>query len=257
MPKIAANLSHLWVELPYLDRFDAASEAGFDGVEVLFPYEVPAQDTQNALRRCNLPMVLINAPPPNYTGGPRGFAAVPGAEERFRYDLRRSLRYCDALKVPTLHVMTGDAEGSVARKTLVENLRVACGMARGKVTLTLEPLNTIGMPNYFLNDFSLAADIIEEVNAPNLRLQYDSFHAQVIHGDAVGVYEAHAHLIGHVQIGDAPNRTPPGTGEVDFNALGRAIKSSGYEGWISAEYTPPQRTEDALEWLSDLRALLN
>lgn len=253
MFKIAANLSHLWPELPYLDRFDAAADAGFDGVEVLSPYDMPAKETQRALLKCGLPLILMNAPPPNYTGGARGFAAVPDLQARFHYDLRRVLRYSEMLRVPMLHVMAGVAEGEDARKTLVENLRWASEEVPAGMTLLLEPLNATSMPGYFLNDYALAADILHEVNAPNVALQFDSFHAQVIHGDALEVYDTYKALVRHVQIGDAPGRTTPGTGEVDFGGLFERLQNDRYAGWISAEYTPDPQTENSLEWLHSLR----
>ncbi|WP_299401693.1 TIM barrel protein [uncultured Roseobacter sp.] len=253
MLKLAANLSHLWQELPYLDRFDAAAEAGFDGAEVLFPYDMPAKDTQRALLRCGLPLVLINAPPPNYTGGERGFAAVPGLEGRFRYDLRRALRYCEVLRVPMLHVMCGVAEGAEARQTLIENLRWASGELPQGLTLMLEPLNAESMPGYFLNDYGLAVDILQELSLPNIALQFDSFHAQSIHGDAVKVYQTHKLWVRHVQIGDAPGRTTPGTGSVDFEGLFEHLIADNYAGWVSAEYTPGPQTEESLAWLRALR----
>ncbi|MBW4706880.1 TIM barrel protein [Roseobacter sp. YSTF-M11] len=253
MFKIAANLSHLWPELPYLDRFGAAADAGFDGVEVLFPYDMPAKDTQRALMRCGLPMVLINAPPPNYTGGPRGFAAVPGSQARFRFDLRRAVRYCDALRVPTLHIMAGVAHGPDARATLLENLAVAADTVPDTMTLTLEPLNGTDMPGYFLDSFDLAVEILEELQAPNVGLQFDTYHAQMIHGDCLAVFEAHRKWVRHIQIGDAPGRSPPFSGQVDFDRFFAAVGASGYAGWISAEYTPTMPTEDSLGWLQALR----
>ncbi|WP_298915855.1 TIM barrel protein [uncultured Roseobacter sp.] len=249
MFKIAANLSHLWPELPYLDRFEAAAEAGFEGVEVLFPYDMPAKDTQRALLRSGLPMVLMNAPPPNYTGGPRGFAAVPEAQDRFRFDLRRALRYCDALHVPMLHIMTGAAEGQHAREVLIENLSWAVQNIPEGLTLTLEPLNAIDMPGYFLGDYDLAADILQEIDAPNLGLQFDTYHAQTIHGDCLAVFDAHKDIIRHIQIGDAPGRCVPGTGEIDFARFFEVLKDSGYDRWVSAEYTPTLQTEDSLGWM--------
>ncbi|MDW3223790.1 MAG: TIM barrel protein [Paracoccaceae bacterium] len=253
MFKIAANLSHLWPEIPYLDRFDAAAEAGFEGVEVLFPYDMPAKDTQRALLKSGLPMVLINAPPPNYTGGARGFAAVPELDDRFRFDLRRALRYCEALRVPMLHVMTGAAEGTEARETLIANLRWASEQVPENMTLLLEPLNTVSMPGYYLNDYELAADILNELGISNIALQFDTFHAQTIHGDALEVYEKHKLLVRHIQIGDAPDRTTPGQGDVNFNAFFDRLKADGYAGWVSAEYTPGPQTEDSLSWLHALR----
>ncbi|TMM52460.1 hydroxypyruvate isomerase family protein [Sulfitobacter sabulilitoris] len=248
MPRFAANLSHLWAELPYLDRFDAAAAAGFKAVEVLFPYDMPAKDTQRALLANELEMVLINAPPPNYTGGARGFAAVPGGAARFQHDMRRAFRYTDALRVPMLHVMTGEADGDHARDTCIENLIWASANAPPGLTLTLEPLNPVAMPGYYLNDYALAAEIVAAVDAPNLGLQFDSYHAQMIHGDAVAVLRDYRPLVRHVQIGDAPDRGPPGTGSIDFDALFAALDDSGYTGWVSAEYKVPGRTQDTLGW---------
>ncbi|WP_415922603.1 hydroxypyruvate isomerase family protein [Tateyamaria sp. SN6-1] len=249
MPRFAANLSHLWAELPYLDRFDAAAEAGFEAVEVLQPYDVPAPETQAALRRNGLRFLLLNAPGPNYTGGPRGFAAVPGAEKRFDYDMRRAVRYAQAFGASMIHVLSGVAEGPEARQCLVDNLKRACDGLPDDLTVTLEPLNTEVNPGYYLSDYDLAAEILETVDAPNIGLQYDSYHAQVITGDAVACFDAYAPLIRHIQLGDAPDRTTPGRGNIDFAALFAAIDRSGYGGWVSAEYTPTGRTEADLDWM--------
>lgn len=254
MLKFSANISHLWVELPYLDRFEAAASAGFEAVEVLFPYEIAAKETRRALLKSGLSMVLINAPPPNYTGGSRGFAAVPELKERFRRDLVRALRYAEALRVECLHVMTGTAEGPAARETLVENLRWAETVLPDGLTLTLEPLCAESMPGYFLNDYGLTADILDEIDSPRIGLQFDSYHAQTIHGDAVQVFETYRGMIRHVQIGDAPGRGVPGSGTVDFVKLFAALRDSGYDGWVSAEYTPGPRTEAQLDWLALARA---
>ncbi len=247
--KFAANLTLLWRELPYLDRFEAAADAGFEAVEVLFPYDVAAKETLGALQANGQRMILINAPPPNYTGGDRGFAAVPAAAERFQYDMKRVFRYAEALGVTFVHVMTGEGEGPACKQTLIDNLRWAAGAAPKGVTLTLEPLNPVAMPGYFLNDYDLAAEVLAAVDASNVGLQYDSYHAQVIHEDAVAVYEAHRDLIRHIQIGDTPERGAPGTGDIDFDALFNAVAASNYAGWVSAEYHPHGRTEDTLHWM--------
>lgn len=250
--KAAANLSHLWPELPYLDRFDAAANAGFKGVEVLFPYDVPAKETKRALMRGGLEMVLINAPPPNYTGGARGFAAVTGDEARFAHDMRRAGRYAEALRVPMLHVMSGVARDDAAKATMIANLTEAAKSAHEGLMLTLEPLCPQSLPEYFLNDYALAAEIIEAVDAPNLRLQFDSYHAQMIHGDAVEVFQKYRDMIVHVQLGDTPSRGAPGTGDVDFSALFDEMRNSGYSGWVSGEYTPGPSTESTLGWMKML-----
>lgn len=250
--KAAANLSHLWPELPYLDRFDAAAKAGFSGVEVLFPYEVAAKETQRALMRGGLQMVLINAPPPNYTGGPRGFAAVPGDEARFAYDMRRACRYARELRVPMIHVMSGPGAGAASKTVMIDNLKRATESAHEGLTLMLEPLCPQSQPEYFLNDYALAAEIIAAVDAPNIALQFDSFHAQMIHGDAVAVFEQYRALIRHVQIGDTPTRSAPGTGGVDFPALFAVMRKNGYDGWVSGEYTPGPDTNSTLDWMKFL-----
>ncbi|MCB1312405.1 MAG: TIM barrel protein [Sedimentitalea sp.] len=249
MPRFAANISLLFAELPYLDRFDAAAAAGFEAVEILFPYDVAAKQTKRALLRNGLDLVLINAPPPNYTGGAPGYAAVPGAEGRFRHDIRRVLRYASELKPGLIHVMAGYESGAAAQDSFVSNLQWAADLAPGQ-RFTIEPLNGADQPGYFLNDYALAAEVLAQVERPNVGLQYDSYHAQEIHGDALKVWEAYGALAMHVQIGAAPGRTEPGKGKMDFATLFAAIDASGYTGWASAEYVPStKRTEDSLGWL--------
>jgi len=248
----AANLSLLWAKLPYLDRFDAAAEAGFSAVEVLFPYEMPAKETQRALLRNGLDLVLINAPPPNYSGGAPGFAALPGGEARFAHDMQRVTRYVQALRPKLVHVMAGEAEGAVATETFVANLKRAAAEAPEGVMLMIEPLSPQAKPGYFLNDYAQAADLLAAIDAPNVALQFDSFHAQMIHGDAVGVFEEYAPLIRHVQLGDTPARGAPGTGDVDFDALFVALRARGYDGWVSGEYHPGGPTEETLGWVAAL-----
>jgi hydroxypyruvate isomerase len=247
--KFAANLSLLWPELPYLDRFEAAAKAGFKAVEILFPYDVAAKETQRALTVNGLEMILLNAPPPNYTGGPRGFAAEPDLVERFRRDIVRAYRYAEALGVSFVHVMAGTAEGSQAKVTFIDNLIWAAGCAPDGLMLTIEPLNPHAMPGYFLNDYALAAEVLAAVDAENVALQYDSYHAQMIHRDAVAVFEEYRPMIRHIQFGDTPDRGVPGSGDVDFATLFARIDATGYDGWISAEYHPGGLTEDTLDWM--------
>lgn len=249
MPRFAANLTYLWAELPYLDRFDAAADAGFSAVEVQQPYDVPAPDTLAALHRNGLQMVLLNAPGPNYTGGARGFAAVPGGEKRFDYDMRRAVRYAQTLGASIIHVLSGDGRGDEAKATLIGNLRRAAATLPDGLTLTLEPLCPEAQPDYFLNSFDLAADVIDAVGAPSVGVQFDSYHAQQITGDSLGTFLAMRPLVRHVQIGDAPGRAVPGAGHIDFPALFAAIDDSGYDGWVSAEYRTDGRTDKTLGWM--------
>ncbi|WP_170789491.1 hydroxypyruvate isomerase family protein [Ruegeria lacuscaerulensis] len=249
MPKFAANISLLFTELPYLDRFQAAAEAGFQAVEILFPYEPAAKETRRALLANGLDLVLINAPPPNYTGGEPGYAAVPGGEARFQSDIRRVMRYADVLKPGLIHIMSGYCAGPDALKTMVENLKWAADFAP-KQHFTIEPLNPVSQPNYFLNDYYLAAKVLALVDRPNIGLQYDSFHAHMIHGDALDVWHRFHHIVTHAQIGAAPDRSEPGRGPTDFAALFEAFDEMGYSGWVSAEYTPSTaQTFNSLDWV--------
>lgn len=248
MPRFCANLTWLFTELPFLDRIGAAKEAGFDAVEVLFPYDVNAQDVVNQLVRHDLKMALINCPPPNYTGGPQGFAAIPGLEDRFRRDFTRALRYAKTLGAQHLHIMAGEAEGTAAKDTFIANLRWAATEAPGQ-SLTIEPINRDSMPGYFLSDFTLAREVIETVNAPNLWLQFDAFHAAKITGDVMGTWAAMRDITAHVQVAQTPDRTEPDAGQIDFPAFFAALDADGYDGWVSAEYGPRTTTEAGLGWL--------
>ncbi|TNC52474.1 TIM barrel protein [Rubellimicrobium rubrum] len=248
MPRFAANLTLLFTELPFLDRFEAARAAGFDGVEVLFPYDCPAPQILERLDRTGLAMVLMNCPPPNYADGPRGFAAVPAAEARFRTDFRRAARYAATLGAKHLHIMAGAAEGEAARACFVRNLAWAAQSAP-RLSLTIEPINGQDMPGYFLQDFGLAAEILERIGAPNLRLQFDAYHAHRLTGDVLGTWDRVRHLVAHVQVGGFPGRHEPLGGEIDYPAFFARLKAQGYAGWISGEYHPAGATRDGLAWI--------
>ena len=249
MPKFCANLTWLFTELDFLDRFEAAKEAGFDAVEVLFPYDVNAQDIVAALGRYELQMALINCPPPNYTGGPQGFAAVPGLEDRFKKDFGRALRYAQTLGAKHLHIMSGVAEGPAAKETFLNNLRWAAAEAPAQ-SLTIEPINNETMPGYFLNDFDLGREIVTAIDAPNLRLQFDTFHAAKITGDVLGTWDAMRDITAHVQVAQMPDRGEPDQGEIDYPAFFSLLDAQGYAGWVSGEYKPRRTTEEGLGWLA-------
>lgn len=248
MPRFAANLTVLFTELPLMDRFAAAKEAGFDGVEVLFPYEESAQTMRDQIVLNGLSFVLQNTPPPNWTGGPRGFAAVPGLEDRFRKDFDRALRFADVLKPQVIHVMAGPTDDPAARQTFVANLRWAAERAPDR-RLTIEPINRHDMPGYWLADFDLAADVLDEVAAPNLSLQFDAYHAQRITGDVTGTWARHGARAAHVQIAGFPGRHEPAGGEIDYPAFFDRLDADGYRGWVSAEYSPGTTTQAGLGWL--------
>lgn len=253
MPRFCANLTMLFPELGFMDRFGAAKDAGFDAVEVLSPYDVPVQDVVNQLARFELQMVLINCPPPNYTGGVPGFAAVAGSEARFRQDFKRTIRYARAMKTQCVHVMAGEAEGPGARSLFIDNLRWAAAEAP-KQMLTIEPLNPTDRPGYFLNDYHVACDILRDVDAPNLRLQFDTYHVARIHGDVMPVWDAARDLVGHIQVGQTPHRTEPDKGEIDHPAFFQVLDRDGYTGWVSAEYHPAGTTLGGLGWMGQANA---
>ncbi|RCW80022.1 hydroxypyruvate isomerase family protein [Paracoccus lutimaris] len=248
MARFAANLTYLFTELPMLQRFAAARRAGFDGVEILFPYDLPAKELIAAAQESSLRFVLMNTPPPNWAGGPRGFAAEPGNETRFRSDFDRALRYAEALQVAHLHVMAGKAEGPKARETLLRNLEWACARAP-EMSLTLEPMNSSDMPGYFLDSFDLASEIIDEIDQPNLGLQFDVYQAHMIHGDVIHTWERHARNTHHIQIAGCPGRHEPRAGEINYAGFFRAVDAAGFRGWVGAEYTPRTSTEAGLRWL--------
>lgn len=248
MPKFAANLSWLFPDLPFMDRFKAAKEAGFAAAEVLFPYDNPTQDIRDQLVWNGLSFVLMNCPPPNSTGGPQGFAALPGLEDRFRRDFDRTLRYARVLKPAHIHIMAGAADGPEAEATFLDNLRWAAGRAP-KQSLTIEPINRHDMPGYFLADYDLAARLLDAVAAPNLGLQFDVYHAHRITGDVMAAWARHGHRAAHVQIAGFPGRHEPQGGEIDYPAFFARLDHDGYNGWVSAEYAPSGPTASGLSWM--------
>ncbi|MFT5064878.1 MAG: hydroxypyruvate isomerase [Yoonia sp.] len=246
MPRFCANLTMLFKELPFMERFGAARAAGFDAVEVLFPYDVAVPDIVDMMSHNDLPLVLINCPPPNYTGGERGFAAVAGS--RFRQDFKRAARYAKALSAQHLHIMAGIAEGPDAKATFVDNLRWAVTEAPNQ-SLTIEPINQDDMPGYFLSDFDLAAEVIAAVDAPNLRLQFDAYHAQKITGNVMGTWARMRDITVHVQVAQTPDRTAPDQSDIDYVAFFAALDADEYDGWVSGEYTPAARTTQSVGWI--------
>lgn len=257
MPRFAANLTLLFTELPMEARFEAAAKAGFKAVEILFPYDLSAETLRRAAVAAGMEIVLINCPPPNWTGGPRGFAAQPQTRDRFRRDFDRCLRVAEALRARQIHVMAGTLEGNspddatAARDCLIENLSWACERAP-HASLLIEPINQTDMPGYALSDFGLAADVIAAVGATNLGLQFDAYHAQMITGDAMATFAAHRPLIRHIQIAGLPGRHEPVSGGgLDYPAFFAAVDASGFRGWVSAEYNPAALTGKGLGWLTE------
>lgn len=250
MPRFAANLSFLFTEVPFPERFAAAAAAGFRAVEFMFPYEWPTEEIADRLSAAGLRNVLFNVAQGNWASGERGIAALAGREGEFIDAIGTGLRYAETLGCAQLHVMAGLTEHGASRATFVSNLAAAAAdlAARSNVTLLIEPINTKDMPGYFLTALEEAREIIAEVGKPNVGLQLDLYHRQVMRGDARDALRAFADITRHIQIASPPDRGEPDRGELDYAAIFRDIDSSGYSGWVGCEYKPRGRTADGLQW---------
>ncbi len=253
MVQLAANLSMMFTEVPFLDRFERAAKAGFGAIEYLFPYEFPAPEIASRLRENGLRQVLFNAPPGNWPAGERGLAAVPGREAEFREGLSRALDYAAALGCGQVHVMAGILPPGVAPLTAASvyaaNLAWAVEQATGAVvTLLIEPINHRDMPGYVLNTTRQAAEIIAAIGNGALKLQFDLYHCQITEGDVTRRMAELMPLIGHMQIADVPDRHEPGTGEIGWDYVFRRIDALGYKGFVGCEYRPAAATEEGLAW---------
>ena len=256
MIRLAANLSMLFNEHAFLDRFNAAAEVGFNGVEYLFPYAFAASDLQHALKENRLEQVLFNLPPGDWDAGERGLASLPGREAEFRDSVTAALSYAEALNCPRVHAMAGllpdnaDAETQAEHHaTYISNLRFAASEATkvGKDIL-IEPINTRDMPGFFLSRQAQAMAVLEEVGAKNLKLQFDLYHCQIMEGDLIRHLERQFDAIGHVQVAGVPDRHEPNVGEVHYPAIFARLSALGYRGWVGCEYRPKTATRVGLEW---------
>lgn len=253
MLRLSANLSFLFDEVPFLDRFAEAARAGFRAVEFAFAYEVPEQTIAARLDEHGLECVLINTPPGDYAAGERGLAALPGREDEFAASFATALRYARALRCPRIHVMAGvvaaSEQRSEARATFIANLRTACNAAlEHDVTVMLEALNPRDMPNYLFSTAAEAHAIREAVGAPNIKVQMDIYHTQIVEGDLATKLERWLPHIGHIQIAGTPGRHEPDVGEINYAWLLRHIDALGYDGWVGCEYRPLHGTLAGLAW---------
>lgn len=252
MPRFAANLTWLFTELPLYERPEAARRAGFVGVEFQYPYDIDPAALAGTCAAAGQDFVMMNTPGPNWAGGPRGFAAVPGGEALFRRDFERALKIARQLRPRYVSVLSGQAGGRDAQKTMLANLRWAVNRAP-HVSLTVEPVHpgAGADPGHFLHRFDMAAEIVEMLDSPNVGLLFDTFHAQHLTGDVLAAWNRHRDMIRHVQISGFPDRHEPGRCGIDFAALFRAIDESDFRGWVSAQYRPATTTEAGLGWLRD------
>lgn len=253
MPRFAANLSMMYQEHGFLDRFAAAASDGFQAVEYLFPFEHPAAEIRRRLDDNGLTQVLFNAPPGNWAAGERGTAALPGRETEFRTGFAQALEYAAVLGNERVHVMAGivasDADAARCRAVYLENLAyAAASAAKHGLTVLIEPINTRDMPGYFLSRQDDAHAICAQVGAANLRVQFDCYHCQIMEGDLAVKLKRDMAGIGHIQIAGVPERHEPDLGEVNYPYLFDVIDGLGYDGWIGCEYRPRAGTSAGLGW---------
>ncbi|HUF20901.1 MAG TPA: 2-oxo-tetronate isomerase [Burkholderiales bacterium] len=256
MPKLNANLSMMFSEADFLDRFDAAAKAGFKGVEFLFPYAFDKAQIGERLARNKLEMVLFNMPPGDFDAGNRGLACDPTRVTEFQDGVGKALDYAKALNCGQLHCMAGLKPRGIGeeklRATYIANLQFAGReLAKHGITLLIEAINTGDIPGFYLNYSAQAFDVMHYANVPNLKFQYDIYHMQIMEGDLAPTIEKNLDRIGHMQLADTPGRHEPGTGEINYGFLLQFIDKAGYNGWIGCEYKPAGKTEDGLGWAAE------
>jgi hydroxypyruvate isomerase len=255
MPRFAANLSMLFTEVAFLERFERAAAAGFQAVEFLFPYAWPAAQIRELLDRHGLQLVLHNLPAGDWDAGERGIACLPDRVQEFRTGVATALQYAEVLGVGQLNCLAGKApagaDPALLRATLVDNLRFAAAeLGKAGLKLLVEPINTFDIPGFFVNRTQQALDILDEVGAANAFVQYDIYHAQRMEGELASTLQKHLARIAHVQLADNPGRNEPGTGEICYPFLFEHLDRIGYQGWIGCEYKPAAGTEAGLGWLN-------
>ncbi len=257
MPKLAANLTMLFTEVPFLERFGKAAEAGFTAVEFQLPYDFAAADIAEQLTRNNLQLVLFNLPAGDWAAGDRGIAAAPDRRDEFRPGVARAIEYARVLQPERINLLAGATpESPESDLALLQNIRYAAEeLADHRFDMTIEPVNTMDVPDFALPTSRAALDLIDELELSNVSLQLDVYHALRMNEDPVALIREHADQIGHIQIADVPGRHQPGTGSVDFYELFRVIDESGYDGWVALEYNPEGPTEDGFGMLRDMGLL--
>jgi 2-dehydrotetronate isomerase len=253
MLRFNANLTWLFQEKPFSERFAAAAEAGFTGIEILFPYDHPALEIRSALQSNGQEMVLINAPPGDFAAGERGLAAIPGRQRDFQKTFGEALDYAATLDCRRIHIMSGitrEWDQTEAHRTFLTNLEYALDkVEKSGVSILIEPINTRDFPGYFLTTVEQADGILQELSHPELKIQFDWYHAQIMGGDLARRTEKLFSKIGHFQLAGVPDRAEPDSGEVNFPYLFHLVDALHYDGWIGCEYRPKGRTEEGLGWL--------
>lgn len=253
MPKFAANLGFLFPEVEFLDRFEAAADAGFQAVEFPFPYAYPAHKIAEKLRRTGLKQVLFNLPPGNLEAGDRGLACIPGREAEFEAGVDTALAYAQALQCSKIHAMAGlippQADPQIYEATYIRNIKFAAQKAtRYNILILIEPINTRDVPGYFLNRQDQAQRLLKRINEPNVAIQLDLYHCQIMEGNLSAHIQEMQGQYAHIQIAGVPGRHEPHIGEINYPYLFDLLDQIGYEGWIGCEYHPKGKTTDGLDW---------
>ena len=256
MPKFAANLTMLFTEYDFLDRFERAAKAGFRGVEYLFPYPYKIEDLVQRLQANDLKQVLHNLPAGDWGAGERGIACMPDRVGEFRDGVGKAIEYATALKCPLVNCLAGivpaGVEQTKLRDTFVGNIKFAAdALKREGIRLLIEPINTIDIPGFYLTRTGQAVELIDQTGSDNIFVQYDIYHMQIMEGDLARTIEKNLSRIAHVQLADNPGRNEPGTGEINYPFLYGHLDRIGYDGWIGCEYKPRGRTEDGLGWFTN------
>jgi hydroxypyruvate isomerase len=254
MPKLCANLTFMFNEVEFLDRFDAAAKAGFKGVEYLAPYVAPAAQIAERLTKAKLTQVLFNLPAGDWAAGERGMAVDPRRVGEFQDGVGKAVEYAKALGCKQVNCLAGIAPKDVApekmRETLIANLRFAADRLAGEgIKLLVEPINTRDIPGFYMTHTQQALDVIQAVGSSNLWLQYDIYHMQIMEGDLAMTIEKNLSRIAHMQLADNPGRHEPGTGEINYGFLLPHIDKLGYQGWVGCEYKPAAETNAGLGWI--------
>lgn len=257
MPQFAANLTMLFNEDPFLDRFKKASQAGFRAVEFLFPYAYQPQEIKQLLIQNQLELVLHNLPAGDWDGGERGIACLPDRIQEFREGVSKAIEYANILGVSQLNCLAGKAPNGLNDKmlhdTFVNNLQFAAAeLKKANIRLLIEPINTFDIPGFFLSKTKQALQILDEVGSDNAYVQYDIYHAQRMEGELCNTIEQNLSRIGHIQLADNPGRSEPGTGEINYSHLFKFLDRIGYKGWVGCEYKPASSTEAGLGWIKTL-----
>ena len=257
MPQFAANLTMLFNEVPFMERFEKAAKSRFQAVEFLFPYAFSAEDIKQKLEQNKLKLVLHNLPAGDWDAGERGIACLPDRVAEFQEGVAKAIKYAKALDVKQLNCLAGKipdgADKELLHKTLISNLRYAATeLKNANIKLLIEPINTFDIPGFYLSSTQQALDILNEVGSDNLFIQYDIYHAQRMEGELCKTIETNLSKIAHIQLADNPGRNEPGTGEINYPHLFEFIDSIGYQGWIGCEYKPASNTEAGLGWIKNL-----